>query len=127
MKRYMISLKKVKILLALAGLTLFSITTVAFPSEPSSAQQHKLVKPEWWVMPKGYPEGFHGWGRIDSIGENEIVINDIKYSLSLYVNYHTPTDLAFATKDLFVPGVLAGFLLNSRNEILSLWMITRKE
>ena len=127
MKRHMISLKRVKILLALAGLTLFSITTVTIPSKPSSAQEHKLVKPEWLVMPKGYPEGFHGWGRIDYIGDNEIVINDIEYTLSLYVNYHTPTNLAYATKDLFVPGVLAGFLLNSRNDILSLWMITRKE
>ena len=126
MKRNMKSLKKVKVLLALTGLTLFLITTAVFPSKPASAQQDNLVKPEWWVMPKGYPEGFHGWGRIDSIGEDEIVINDIKYSLSLYVNYHTPTDLAFATKDLFIPGVLAGFLLNSRNEILSLWMITGK-
>ena len=117
--------KKTKRLTAIAGLALL-IITLAIPVFQASAQQHRLVKPEW-VMPEGYPEWFHGWGRIGYIGDDKIVINDFEFTLSPRVDYHTPTSPSYAYKDLFVPGVLAGFLFNSQNEIISLWMITMEQ
>jgi len=124
MNRHRISLKTMKILLTISGLTLFLITA-AIPPNNSSAQEHRLVKPEW-VMPESYPEWFHGWGRIGYIDEDKIVINDFEFRLSPYVEYHTPTS-AYARKALFTPGKLVGFLFNEEDEITSLWLITMEK
>ena len=123
MKRYRILLKEMKIMLALTGLILFVIL-FSVPPDCSSADR-ELFRPEW-IMPEGYPEWFHGWGRIGYIGEDEISINDIHLRLSPFVTYHTPTE-NYARKDLFTKGKLVGFLFNEENEIISLWLITMED
>ena len=87
----------------------------------SIAHAQKLVKPEW-VMPDHYPEYFHGWGRIGYIDSKEIVINDIAFRLSPYIEYHSPDTLRDSVY-LFKVGKLAGFLFDEAGEIDSLWLI----
>jgi hypothetical protein len=123
MKRCRILMKRMKIILALTGLVLFVIPFVV-PPDCSSAER-QLFRPEW-VMPEGYPEFFHGWGRIGYIGEDEISVNDIHLRLSPSVTYHTPTE-RYARKALFTKGKLVGFLFNDENEIISLWLITMED
>ena len=65
-------------------------------------------------------EGFAGGaGTIDSIGENAVVINDMKYNFASNVKFlsNTGSDL---TKSLFKKGDSVDFILNSDSEILAL-------
>ena len=87
---------------------------------------HK-VKPEW-KMPDYYPaDGFDGIGYIDdiSIRDGMVVINDMALKVSLYAEYHTPT-----TKNvsgyLFKVGDKVGYIKNSDNTIISMWLIVKK-
>ena len=80
-----------------------------------------LVKPEW-LMPKHYPEGFHGWGRIGYIDSKGIVINDMDYKLSPFIEYNSTRRLNDSIY-LFEVGKEVGFLLDNKGEIDSLWLI----
>jgi hypothetical protein len=65
-------------------------------------------------------EGFGGGnGTIDSIGENAVVINDMKYKFASNVKFlsNTGSDL---TKSLFKKGDPVDFVLNSDSELLAL-------
>jgi len=112
---------RVKHILIGLGLIIFFMGMAA---PPGVSPEERLVKPEW-VMPKHYPKGFHGWGRIGYISEDEIAINDISFPLSPYIEYNTP-EWANTTKEDFFPGKMVGYLLNSANEIISLWLIEMK-
>jgi hypothetical protein len=74
------------------------------------------------VLPKHYPNGFDGYGLLQRIGHREVVIDDQLLKLSPNIEYHTPTRMN-ASGAYFRPGVLVGFLRNSENEIVSLWLI----
>ncbi len=75
-----------------------------------------------WVLPKFYPDGFDGWGRIDRITADTVVIDDTALRLSPSVVYRTPTK-RYATSAYFKPGSLVGFITNASQEIVSLWLI----
>ena len=112
------SLNTTKTILICIGLALFLANT-AIPSSISYAQRG--VKPEV-VLPKHYPNGFDGFGRIDRIAVDEVVIDDDLIPLASYVLYNTPKEMN-APSYLFVPGSLVGFIKNSENAIESLWLI----
>ncbi len=111
-------LGKIKQMLICTGLAL-CLVAGAIPSTPCHAQG--LVKPEV-VLPEHYPDGFNGYGRIDAIGKDDVVIDDEHFKLSPNVIYNTRTR-ANASKAYFTPGVLAGFLTNSKDEVVSLWLL----
>ncbi|MEJ2725777.1 MAG: hypothetical protein P8175_14265 [Deltaproteobacteria bacterium] len=111
-------LGKIKQVLICTGLAL-CLVAGDIPLTPCHAQG--LVKPEV-VLPKHYPKGFNGYGRIDAIDTDLVVIDDAAYRLSPTVTYNTP-ESANALMTDFRPGVLAGFLTNAQNEILSLWLL----
>ena len=81
------------------------------------------VKPEW-VMPRHYPLGFHGMGHIDRLTDDQVVIDEHLLKLSPLVEYHTPA-LNNAPRELFKPGKMIGYILNSKNQIKSIWLIER--
>jgi hypothetical protein len=112
------SLSMKKTILICIGLALF-FTNALIPSSLSYAQ--KGVKPEV-VLPEHYPDGFDGFGRIDRIARDEVVIDDDLIPLASYVSYHTPKEMN-APSYLFVQGKLVGFIKNSENAIESLWLI----
>ena len=91
---------------------------------PGPVHGEGRVKPEW-VMPRHYPHGFHGMGYIDGITEAQVVIDEHLIKLSPDVEYNTPTEKN-APKAIFKPGKRVGYLLNSKNEIRSLWLIERE-
>ena len=109
---------RAKHILISAGLALF-IAGVAIPSGFSYAEGK--IKPEM-VLPKGYPNGFNGYGYIDRIARDEVVIDDAYFKLSPSIEYNTPTRRD-ASKAFFRPGVLVGYLTSSENEIVSLWLL----
>jgi hypothetical protein len=109
---------RIRHILSCTGLALFLVGT-ATPSNLSYAQGR--VKPEI-VLPKHYPNGFDGYGLLQRIGHREVVIDDQLLKLSPNIEYHTPTRMN-ASGAYFRPGVLVGFLRNSENEIVSLWLI----
>ena len=120
MKEYKISNLIRKILICVCMIILaFSITGFI-----SVAHAQPLVKPEW-VMPDHYPRYFHGWGRLGYLDSKEIVVNDIAFKLSPYIEYHSPQRLNDSIY-LFKPGKLVGFLFDEAGEIDTLWLIDMK-
>ena len=111
-------LGKIQRILICAALALF-LATAVIPSTPCDAR--RLVKPEM-VLPKHYPDGFHGFGHIDAISREHVVINDFAYRLSPTATYNTPA-AENVPMTYFRQEVIAGFLMNPQNEIVSLWLI----
>jgi hypothetical protein len=77
---------------------------------------------EEWKLPAFYPRGFDGYGRIDVIFEDSIVISDSSKKLSSRVVYGIPSS-PYASKTSFRVGNTVGYLLDHRREIVSLWLI----
>jgi hypothetical protein len=77
---------------------------------------------EEWKLPDFYPRGFDGYGRIDKIFEDRIIINDSSKKLSSSVAYGVPSS-PNASKSSFQVGNTVGYLLDQRREIISLWLI----
>ena len=86
-------------------------------------QAERRVKGEW-VLPKNYPNGFHGYGYLDRMAADEIIINDSVLKLAPSATYATPGS-EIATSADFKLGDLVGYLKNARNEVESLWLIRR--
>ena len=77
---------------------------------------------EEWKLPKFYPRGFDGYGRLDLIFEDRLVISDTSRKLSSNVVYGTPSS-SHASKSSFREGNTVAYLLDQNREIVSLWLI----
>jgi len=119
-KRNRTWLGKIQRILICMGLAVF-LAAAVIPSTPCHARS--LVKPEV-VLPEHYPDGFHGYGLVDAINREQVVINDCVHKFSPAVTFSTPQNEKAWIVD-FRPGVFAGYLLNSQKEIVSLWLIER--
>jgi hypothetical protein len=77
---------------------------------------------EEWKVPNFYPRGFDGYGRIDKIFEDRIIINDFSRKLSSSAVYAIPSSPQ-ASKSAFRAGNTVAYLLDHKREIISLWLI----
>jgi len=77
---------------------------------------------EEWKLPDFYPRGFDGYGRIDKIFADRIIINDSSKKLSRSAVYGVPSS-PHASKSSFQVGNTVGYLLDHQKEIVSLWLI----
>ena len=75
-----------------------------------------------WVLPGHYPDGFDGWGRLDRLGADEIVIDDNLYPLSPSVTYNIATGNNVGAS-LFRVGDRVGYIEDANGLIISLWRI----
>ena len=114
----MIFHKRIKHILICIGLALF-LVSAAIPSSISYAQRR--VKPEM-MLPSYYPDGFDGMGRIDMISEGKMVIDDRIVGIAPYVQYFTLEEMN-VPGDRFRAGNFVGFIKNSDNEIISMWLL----
>ncbi len=73
-------------------------------------------------LPEHYPEEFDGWGRIDRISDEEIVIDDSLFRFSPYVIFNTPARMN-VPRDRFRKGQSVYYILNEENKIVSIWLI----
>ena len=117
-KHRIVSFKTLRHMMVCTGLALF-LASIGVPGDLSYAQQR--YKPEV-LLPLGYPDGFHGFGPIDALNEDGIVIGDIFIKLSPFVTCHKPTNMNSYLAD-FNTGDLVGYLKNPGGEITSLWLI----
>ena len=62
----------------------------AVPMDYSYAQG-RFMREEWKV-PEFYPKGFDGYGKIEIIENNGVVINDTALEFSRYIKFATPRD-----------------------------------
>lgn len=82
------------------------------------------AQPPGVVFPDYYPEKFSGIGRILSINEKTIVIDDQLYYLSPQISYHTLNqEYTFGSE--IKPGMLVGYVTESVNVIVSLYYIQK--
>lgn len=89
----------------------------------ASHAQRRYFKEEWLsALPDFYPRGFDGYGHIDRINLEEVVIDDVFFKLALDIRYVTPRR-RHATSNSFEAGRLVGYILNDRHKIESLWFI----
>jgi hypothetical protein len=77
---------------------------------------------EEWKLPDFYPRGFDGYGVIDRITNDEVVIGDSYFKLSYNVKYNTPRKRNTSNYH-FNLGRSVAYLLNKDQEIESLWLI----
>jgi len=115
-----IFLGRIKYVLICIALAVFCVSAV-FPSPTSYAQTQGKAE---WVLPKHYPDKFDGTGRIDRIAKDEIVINDCWYGLSPFVEFATP-NRKHASRSGFRAGDFVGYIINSKKEIISLWLLKK--
>ena len=105
--------------LQIVGLLCFVVGLVLCGTSVGYAQE--LYKGEW-VLPEHYPDGFHGWGRLDRLGADEIVIDDNLYPLSPSVKFNTATSNNVRAS-MFRVGDTVGYLEDPNGLIISLWRI----
>ena len=117
-KHRIVSFGKLRHILVCLGLALF-LVSVGIPADLSHAQ--KRYKPEV-VLPPEYPNGFDGYGRMEMLGENGVVIQDVFIKLASLVTFHTPINMN-STSAEFNKGDLVGYLTDPEGEITSLWLI----
>lgn len=108
-----------KPVLASILIALLTIAVLIPASVGHCQQKHKGE----WILPENYPPGgFDGWGRIDRLGNIEVVIDDTLYPLSASVTFHAPSADNVSASWLQT-GNLVGFLTNMNGEVISLWRI----
>ena len=86
-----------------------------------SYAQGRIMREEWQV-PKFYPRGFDGYGKIETIEEDGVVISDTVWKFSPGIKFATPKDRN-AGIYAFSVGDTVAYLLNQDREITSLWYI----
>jgi hypothetical protein len=135
---HIISFAKLRHILVCSGLFLFLVCAVIQgnpihaqePGEPeefgtpeSAIPIHdgKRYKPEV-VLPPQYPNGFHGYGRMDVLDEDGVVIQDVFFKLEPFVTFHTPTKTDSYMAEFNI-GDRVGYLINMEGGIISLWLI----
>jgi hypothetical protein len=77
-----------------------------------------------WILPENYPAGFDGYGYINRIAAAEVVIDEALFRLSPAITFTTPGSIMAESKD-FTDGDLVGYLTNSEQAIVSLWLIKK--
>ena len=108
---------------AIAGMILILCLTAPVALPEVSQAQGRYFKEEWLGrLPAYYPRGLDGYGRIDRINLEEVVIDDAFFKLAVDVRYSTPRR-KHSTSHAFEAGRLVGYILNERREIESLWFI----
>jgi hypothetical protein len=106
----------------IAGIALVIIAAgICIPAGAGAGEQK--FKGEW-ILPAHYPNGFDGYGYINRIGAEEVVINDSLLRLSPAVTF-TTLNFIMAGRGDFTDGDLVGYLTNSEQEIISLWQIKK--
>jgi hypothetical protein len=92
----------------------------AVPGNFSYAED-KFMREEWKV-PKFYPRAFDGYGKIERIGGESVVIDDTAWEFSRQIRFMTPRD-RHAGVSAFSVGDTVAYLLNEKREITSLCYI----
>ena len=105
-----------------AGIALALILVgICLPTAVSAGE--RKIRGEW-ILPENYPQGFDGYGYINRLAAIEVVIDESLFKLSPAVTYTTPISVMAVSED-FTEGDLVGYISNSNQEIVSLWLIKR--
>lgn len=108
--------------LILAGFTLALIVVgVCCPAGAGAGEQKIMGE---WILPEHYPKGFDGYGYINRLAADEAVIDEALFRLSPRVTYTTLISVMAVSQD-FTEGDLVGYITNSEQEIVSLWLIEK--
>lgn len=110
-------IRQISAVIALA----FIFVGVCMPADVGAGD--RKIKGEW-ILPKHYPEGFDGYGHLNRIDTEEVVIDDALMRLSPSVNYATPASIVASMAD-FGDGDLVGYQTNAKKEVVSLWLIKK--
>jgi len=111
-----------KIKQIIAGMALALIVAgICLPAGVSAGEGK--VRGEW-ILPENYPAGFDGYGYINRIAADEVVIDEALFRVSPAIIYATPNSIMAKIGD-FTDGDLVGYLTDSEQVIVSLWLIEK--
>jgi len=79
---------------------------------------------EGWILPAHYPAHFSGYGCLNRIEGDEVVIDDQFYRLAPNATFQTPRSQN-STTSLFRKGARVGIIITNNKEIESLWYIDK--
>ena len=103
-------------------LSLAMVFLLSAVPENFSYAQGRFMKEEWKVS-EFYPrKGFDGYGKIERIDQEGVVIDDTVWKFSRQIRFATPRDRN-AGISAFSEGDTAGYILNEEREVISLWYI----
>jgi len=106
----------------IAGFALALIVAgLCMPAGAGAGEQK--IKGEW-ILPAHYPAGFDGYGYLNRIAAEEVVIDDALFRLSPAVTY-TTLESVMAAAGNFKEGDLVGYLTDTEQNIISLWLIKK--
>lgn len=108
--------KKILIL----SMCLYMAGPIAFPCAYEAWAQGRH-RPEM-ILPSHYPEFFDGFGRVDRIEGDQIVINDRLLRLSSRFTFSTKQSQR-APRELIKEGDIVGFVLNSSKEVTGIYLL----
>jgi hypothetical protein len=108
------------------GIGLALILSLVVVASYSGTGYGKEYLGEEEVLPAHYPKAFDGLGHVDRIGKDEIVVDDSLHHMASRAAYATPTTRYGSPGDIHV-GDFVGFMTNSKNEITSIWLITKSK
>ena len=74
---------------------------------------------------QGYPLDFSGRGRIDRIGDGEIVIGDGLFKVNSGVRFNRPNQLGTSMSN-FSAGEKIGFIIDKKGNLKSVWLLKKK-
>ena len=94
---------------------------ICIPGGVSAGEQK--VRGEW-ILPAHYPAGFDGYGYINRLAAEEVVIDESLFKVSAAVTF-TTLNSVMAVREDFRDGDLVGYLTNSEQEIISRWLIRK--
>jgi hypothetical protein len=89
-----------------------------------NARAQARYRPEM-TLPSHYPEFFDGFGRVDRIEGDQIVINDRLLRLSSRFTFSTMQSQR-APRELIKEGDIVGFVLNSSKEVTGIYLLGPK-
>jgi len=105
--------------LGLAMMFLLSAVPANFSYAQEGEGRHMR---EEWKVPEFYPRGFDGYGKIERIDQESVVIDDTGWKFSGQIRFATPRDRN-AGISAFSAGDTVGYILNEDKEVVSLWYI----
>jgi hypothetical protein len=106
----------------MAGIALaLFVAGICLPAGVSAGE--RKIRGEW-ILPENYPTGFDGYGYINRIAAEAAVIDESLFRLSPAVTYTTPGSIMAKIGD-FTDGDLVGYLTDSEQAIVSLWLIKK--
>jgi hypothetical protein len=111
--------KRAKISYSIKCVLALAIISISWPAGQCLAGKDEIP------LPAHYPEEFNIVMCIERVDSDRILMGDSLYKYAHKVKYYVPETPEPTSRSRFRPGRKVGLVLNSRNQVESMWYIER--